>query len=95
MWITLSIIFFLVSIVTSLITYFSLKRISQYEQFLINIEKIISYTNGRLKQIDAKGSFESDDEVGFFFKEVKKLQHMMDDIFENTDEENVEGDING
>ncbi len=87
MWITLTIIFFLVSIISSTIIYFSLKRITQYEQFLVNIEKIISYSNERVKQIDVKGTFESDDEIGFFFQEVKKLQNMLDDIFETTEQE--------
>ena len=70
-----------------MIIYFSLKRITQYEQFLVNIEKIISYSNERVKQIDVKGTFESDDEIGFFFQEVKKLQNMLDDIFETTEQE--------
>ena len=91
MWITLTIIFFLVSIISSTIIYFSLKRITQYEQFLVNIEKIISYSNEKVKQIDVKGTFESDDEIGFFFQEVKKLQNMLDDIFEKTEQEKNNG----
>tara|TARA_Y100001970_G_C14133271_1_gene802893 strand:- start:871 stop:1149 length:279 start_codon:yes stop_codon:yes gene_type:complete len=87
MWWILTSLFILISLVTSIVCYYSLRRINQYEQFLINIEKIISYSNERVKQIDSKGSFESDDEIGFFFKEVQKLQDMMSDIFENTDTE--------
>ena len=87
MWWILTSLFILISLVTSIVCYYSLRRINQYEQFLINIEKIISYSNERVKQIDSKGSFESDDEIGFFFKEVQKLQNMMSDIFENTDTE--------
>ncbi len=85
MWLTLSIIFFLISVITSTLLFYSLRRITQYEQFLINIEKIINYSSQKLKQIDAKGSFEADDEIGFFFEEVKKLQSMVDDIFETTE----------
>ena len=70
--------------------YYSLKRISQYEQLLINISSIINYSSERLKQIDAKGTFESDDEIGYFFEEVKKLQEMMNDVFENTEGEKNE-----
>ncbi len=85
MWLTMSIIFFLISVITSTLLFYSLRRITQYEQFLINIEKIINYSSQKLKQIDAKGSFEADDEIGFFFEEVKKLQSMVDDIFETTE----------
>tara|TARA_B100000965_G_C19181107_1_gene578844 strand:- start:16 stop:291 length:276 start_codon:yes stop_codon:yes gene_type:complete len=91
MWITISIIFILISLVLTTIVYYSLRRINQYEQFLINIETIITYSNERLKGIDAKGSFESDDEIGFFFKEVKKLQHMMNDLFETDEGEKNNG----
>lgn len=44
---------------------------------LIQFEKVIDNANKKLKEIDFKGSFESDDEVGFFFKELKNIQ---DDI---------------
>ena len=91
MWIAISIIFILISLVLSTIVYYSLRRISQYEQFLVNIETIITYSNERLKGIDTKGSFESDDEIGFFFKEVQKLQHMMNDIFETDEGEKTNG----
>ena len=29
-----------------------------------------------MKQVDAKGSFKSDDEVGFFFEQIKNLQEI-------------------
>ena len=38
------------------------------------VEKIDEVSK-RLKQLDNKGSFESDDEVGFFFTYVKELQN--------------------
>ena len=89
LWIFLT-LFFLISVVTSTLLYYSLKRINQYEQLLVNIETIINYSSERLKAIDTKCAFESDDEIGYFFDEVKKLQAMMNDIFEN--EETSEGD---
>ena len=44
-----------------------------YEK-IIRFEEIVNNTNQKLKEIDYRGSFESDDEVGFFFKELKTLQ---------------------
>jgi len=49
----------------------------EYEEILnkmIQFEKVIESANKKLKDIDHKGSFESDDEVGFFFKELKGIQ---------------------
>ena len=36
-----------------------------------------------MKLVDSKGHFESDDETGFFFKQIKELQNLLNDIFEN------------
>ena len=33
-----------------------------------------------LKKIDYKGSFRSDDEVGFFFDQIKKIQDILNDF---------------
>jgi uncharacterized membrane protein YgaE (UPF0421/DUF939 family) len=41
---------------------------------MLQFEKVIDDANKKLREIDYKGSFESDDEVGFFFKELKNIQ---------------------
>jgi hypothetical protein len=48
--------------------------ISLYEEHLTSLSNLISFSNEKLKEIDAKGSFESDDEVGFFFKHILFIQ---------------------
>jgi hypothetical protein len=48
--------------------------IFQYNEYLIEFNKQIKFTSERLKKIDARGTFESDDEVGWFFKQIKNLQ---------------------
>tara|TARA_Y100001963_G_scaffold123883_1_gene174221 strand:+ start:294 stop:530 length:237 start_codon:yes stop_codon:yes gene_type:complete len=68
--------------------YYALKRINQYELFILKFQKIISISSERVKLLDTKGSFESDDEVGFFFEQLKSIQNMLDGIFE--DENNQE-----
>ncbi len=40
-----------------------------------------------MKQVDAKGHYESDDETGFFFKQLKELQELLNGIFENVEGE--------
>ncbi len=48
--------------------------IFQYNEYLTEFNKQIKFTSERLKKIDARGTFESDDEVGWFFKQIKNLQ---------------------
>ena len=38
--------------------------------------------NIQLKTIDDKGHFEADDEVGFFFTELKQLGNELEQLFE-------------
>mgnify|MGYP003145205584 CR=1 FL=1 len=88
MWITLSIVFFLISVVTTTLLYFSLKRINQFEIYLNRIQGIIDYSSEKMKQVDSLGHYEADDETGFFFEEIKKIQNILDNLFEledNTD----------
>ena len=53
-------------------------------KFINELNKTINYTNHKLTQIDYKGSFEADDEIGFFFKEVKQLQEKLNEFTNNT-----------
>ena len=82
MWWLLTIIFFIVSVVSSTLLYYSLKRITQYEEFIIQIQQVITFSTEKMKQVDARGHYESDDETGFFFEQLKDLQKLLDDVFE-------------
>jgi len=48
-----------------------------YQIYLNKISDIIELSDKKLKEIDYKGSFESDDEIGFFFQSVKQLQETL------------------
>jgi hypothetical protein len=48
-----------------------------YMEYLSRISGIIELSDKKLKEIDHKGSFESDDEIGFFFQSVKQLQEAL------------------
>ena len=37
-----------------------------------------------MKQVDTRGHYESDDETGFFFEQLKELQLLLDGIFESS-----------
>ena len=46
----------------------------RYDRFISEFSKQLDNTDKRLKEIDEKGTFKSDDEIGWFFKQIKRLQ---------------------
>ena len=48
-----------------------------YMTYLNKFSEYIDETDKRLKEIDQKGSFKSDDEVGFFFEQLKNIQSVL------------------
>ena len=88
-WWILTILFFLVSIVSSTLLYYSLKRINQYENLITQFQQIIKFSTDKMKLVDAKGHYESDDETGFFFEQLKQIQLSLDGIFETEETDNV------
>ena len=46
----------------------------KYLNYLDSLSKTIAYIDEKLSKIDAKGTFESDDEIGWFFREIKGMQ---------------------
>ena len=68
-------------------TFNLLKKIETAEDIVLNyllyldkISKVIEISDKRLKKIDARGTFKSDDEVGFFFEEIKQIQKILNDF---------------
>lgn len=54
--------------------------IRSYESYMINLSNTIEFSDKKLKEIDSKGSFEGDDEVGFFFKQLLYLQEQLNNF---------------
>ena len=52
----------------------------QYLQYLDQLSKIIEHSDARLKKIDAKETFKSDDEIGWFFEEIKVIQERLNNF---------------
>ena len=86
-WWILTILFLLVSIFFSLISFYALRRINQYENLITQFQQIITFSTEKMKQVDANGHYESDDETGFFFQQLKDLQTLLDGIFEEEIED--------
>ena len=82
---TISISILSVIVVTLGYTTFNLLRKNEKQEdiltaYMVYLNKISDYietTDKKLKEIDAKGSFESDDEIGFFFKQIQNIQTVL------------------
>ena len=84
----------LLLIILGFTTYNLLKKIEKYEDqikldnedieiykiFLSNLSDTIESSNKKLKEIDAKGSFDSDDEIGFFFQQILLFQSQLNNF---------------
>ena len=48
--------------------------LSAYQEFIRQFQKQVVASDKKLKEIDAKGLFDSDDEIGWFFTQLKEIQ---------------------
>ena len=48
-----------------------------YRDYIKKLQTHIKLIETKVKQIDEKGSFQSDDEIGWFFKSIKELQEKL------------------
>lgn len=48
--------------------------LATYLNYMDMLSKQVEYMDTRLNQIDSKGIFKSDDEIGWFFDQVKVMQ---------------------
>ena len=62
----------------------NLKKIENYESWIVNYQEIVKETYLLLKEVDDKEIFEKDDEVGAVFSNVREI---IQDLKEKTYEE--------
>ena len=74
-----------ITIILSYIIYNLLRKVENYEdviefqtQYLVKISETIVETQKHLDNLDEKGVFKSDDEVGYFFENIKLIQKTLD-----------------
>ncbi len=84
----ITIILGIVATFFGVVIYYALRRINNYENIILNISNTVESIKLQLKTIDDKGTFESDDEVGFFFTEIKQLGNELNSLFETEVEGN-------
>ena len=85
LYIITTILFVILAIFFAIISFYALKRINEYENIILNINNTIESITRQLKLIDDKGHFEADDEVGFFFDELKQLGTQLEELFETEE----------
>ena len=87
----LTIIILSIALLFSLFANYNLlKNYEQSEEYVENLEtwvkefsKTIIDMNKEIKKIDNRGSFSSDDEVGYFFKELKTIINKLNNLGDN------------
>lgn len=47
------------------------------QKYISSISEIIKSSEKKIKEIDEKETFKSDDEIGWFFNEIKKIQNIL------------------
>lgn len=74
-----------------------LTKVEKYEEdivlkdeYIAKFKKTAEEAYGRIKELDSRGAFESDDEVGYFFKTLKDVIIAIDAYYKNyvTEENN-------
>ena len=77
---TLSIILTIVVTASFFIIRNLITKNEQLEDFVSKQSEAINICGKRLQEVDDKGMFHSDDEIGWFFKEIKKLQEALNEF---------------
>ncbi len=78
--ITLSIILAVVLTASFFIIRNLIVKNERLEDFISKQSEAITACDKRLKEIDDKGIFYADDQIGFFFKEVQKIQEALNEF---------------
>ena len=51
--------------------------LASYITYLDQLSRIIEVSDEKLKKIDERGIFKSDDEIGFMYEQIKELQRIL------------------
>ena len=83
MEIILIILTILVTLITT-VSFFAIRNLIKkneaMEDFINKQSEAIAACDSRLKNIDDKGIFYADDQIGWFFEEIKKIQEALNEF---------------
>ena len=84
MYFILTIVLSLITIGLSVLLFYALRRINQYETLFLEVSDTVDFIQMRIDSIDTAGTYKSDDEVGWFWDEVVKLSGMLSVLFQQV-----------
>ena len=79
-WIIATIILTIITTSLGFALWNLLKKNEALEDFITKQSDAINACDQRLKQLDDKNIFYSDDQIGWFFQELKKLQEALNEF---------------
>ena len=79
-WIIATIALTVVTTILGFALFNLLKKNESLEDFIAKQSEAINECGKRLKEIDNKGIFYADDEIGWFFKEIQKIQEALNEF---------------
>ena len=47
--------------------------LTSYMEYLDQVSKTVEFSDEKMKKIDSRGIFKSDDEIGFMYEQIKEL----------------------
>ena len=81
---TLSIVLLILLTIVITSSFFMIKNLivknETLEDFITKQSEAIQACDRRLKEIDDKGIFYADDQIGWFFKEIQKIQEALNEF---------------
>jgi hypothetical protein len=54
--------------------------VTSQQQYVDKLSETITYCDNHIKKIDEKGTFSSDDEIGWFFQEIKNMSSILEEF---------------
>tara|TARA_R100001079_G_scaffold103634_1_gene69616 strand:+ start:37 stop:291 length:255 start_codon:yes stop_codon:yes gene_type:complete len=79
-WIITTIILTIITTILGFALFNLLRKNESLEDFITKQSEAINQCDKRLKEIDDKNIFYSDDQIGWFFQEVKKIQEALNEF---------------
>ena len=79
-WIIATIILTIITTSLGFALFNLLKKNESLEDFIAKQSEAINTCDKRIKEIDDKNVFYADDQIGWFFKEVKKIQEALNEF---------------
>ena len=84
---SLVIFFGILTVILGFTTYNLLRKnekqediLAGYLNYLDQLSRAIEISDTKLKKLDERGVFKSDDEVGFFFTNLQKIQNILNEF---------------